>query len=276
MIRDTFFSMPRFVKLCRKEMVENWKTNLLRFVLMYGVLAIAFIWNAYLSYRYASPGSYVSREKDVVIFGCVAFVWGVVIMGTLSASFIMERMKTKTNREAMLMLPATMFEKYISRWLIFTIGAVAAFLIAYKLADWSRVLVYTIAYPENNAIAQVPLSHLVGETDYWTLFKDNQMFMMAIGGYCFIQSIFVLGSSIWPKNAFIKTFAVGVAITLVYLLIGTLLFNSFVARHPSVNGIFMSAETMETLTTFLFLGCALFNWVLAYFRFKESEIINRW
>lgn len=25
MIRDTFFSAPRFVNLCRKEMVESWK-----------------------------------------------------------------------------------------------------------------------------------------------------------------------------------------------------------------------------------------------------------
>ena len=31
MIRDTFFSAPRFVNLCRKEMVESWKANLLRF-----------------------------------------------------------------------------------------------------------------------------------------------------------------------------------------------------------------------------------------------------
>ena len=30
MIRDTFFSAPRFVNLCRKEMVESWKANLLR------------------------------------------------------------------------------------------------------------------------------------------------------------------------------------------------------------------------------------------------------
>ncbi len=276
MIRDTFFSMPRFVELCRKEMVENWKTNLLRFVLMYGVLAIALVWNAYLEYRYASPGSYVSREKSVVVFGCVTFIWGIVIMGTLSASFIMERMKTKINREAMLMLPATMFEKYISRWLIFTVGAVVAFLIAYKLADWSRVLIYTIAYPENDVIAQVPLSHLVGKTGYWTAFRDNQEFVMGIGGYCFIQSLFVLGGAIWPKNAFIKTFAVGVAITLIYMLIGTLLFHSFLAHRPSVNAVFMSDETMKTLMTFFFLSCALFNWVLAYFRFKESEIINRW
>ena len=39
MIRDTFFSAPRFVNLCRKEMVESWKANLLRFVMMYGIMA---------------------------------------------------------------------------------------------------------------------------------------------------------------------------------------------------------------------------------------------
>lgn len=37
MIRDTFFSAPRFVNLCRKEMGESWKANLLRFVMMYGI-----------------------------------------------------------------------------------------------------------------------------------------------------------------------------------------------------------------------------------------------
>ena len=36
MIRDTFFSAPRFVNLCRKEMVESWKANLLRFVMYNG------------------------------------------------------------------------------------------------------------------------------------------------------------------------------------------------------------------------------------------------
>ena len=39
MIKDTFFSLPRFINLCRKEMVENWKSNVLRMVLMYGVMA---------------------------------------------------------------------------------------------------------------------------------------------------------------------------------------------------------------------------------------------
>jgi len=40
MIKDTFFSLPRFMNLCRKEMVENWRPNVLRMVLMYGVMAV--------------------------------------------------------------------------------------------------------------------------------------------------------------------------------------------------------------------------------------------
>lgn len=111
MIRDTFFSAPRFVNLCRKEMVESWKANLLRFVMMYGIMAIAFVWNGYFRYNYLSASSWTDQDP-IWNFELGAFVWALVIMGLLSASFIMERMKTKTNRIAMLMIPATMFEKF--------------------------------------------------------------------------------------------------------------------------------------------------------------------
>ena len=39
-MKDTFFSLPRFMNLCRKEMVEGWRSNVLRMVLMYGVMAV--------------------------------------------------------------------------------------------------------------------------------------------------------------------------------------------------------------------------------------------
>ncbi len=41
MIRDTFFSLHRFVNVCRKEMVEDWKSLYSgRSVMVYGMLAI--------------------------------------------------------------------------------------------------------------------------------------------------------------------------------------------------------------------------------------------
>ena len=57
MIRDTFFSLHRFVNVCRKEMVENWKTYILRSVMVYGMLAIVFVWNGYYQYHNLEAGA---------------------------------------------------------------------------------------------------------------------------------------------------------------------------------------------------------------------------
>lgn len=277
MIRDTFFSMPRFVNLCRKEMVESWRTNLLRFVMMYGIMAIAFVWSAYFEYKY--PERLLNsglKDDSIWIFVLVAFLWAIVIMGILSASFVMERMKSKTNRTAMLMTPATMFEKFFSRWLVFTFGFLIVFLIAFKLADFTRVGIYLMCYPElKGIIAPAPLSHLVGDEQYWTAFPDCKAFMAGVSAYFFTQSLFVLGSTIWPKNAFVKTFAALVVIVIVYVSVGAALTKAFFTGNGFSEPIF-SDDTLMILMTITFLALALFNWVLAYFRFKESEIINRW
>ena len=275
MIRDTFFSAPRFVNLCRKEMVESWKANLLRFVMMYGIMAIAFVWNGYFRYNY--PQGMIDRgvEQDPIwYFELTIFLWAMVIMGLLSASFVMERMKTKTNRIAVLMTPATMFEKFLSRWLVFTFG----FLIAFKLADWTRVMIYMVSYPElKGVIASAPLSYLGNSGYYWTGLQTWDGLLMALSGYFFAQSIFVLGSSIWPRNSFVKTFSAVIVIIIVYVAIGSLLAKIlFEGRGGYGVHQTMSDEAMMHLSTAVFFAMAVFNWIVAYFRFKESEIINRW
>lgn len=280
MIRDTFFSMSRFVSLCRKEMVESWKANMLRVVLMYGIMAIAFVWNGYFQYNYPERLLHRGATTDPAwTFVLIIFLWAVIIMGLLSASFIMERMKSKTNRIAMLMTPATMFEKFFSRWLVFTFGFLIVFLIAFKLADWTRVLVYMVSYPElKDIIAATPLSHLLGDTnEYWTAFQTREGFMLGVSVYFFAQSLFILGSAIWPKNAFVKTFSAIVIISIVYVLVGVTL-TKIVYESRGIHGVnqSMSDDMMMNLSIVFFFVLSIFNWVVAYFRFKESEIINRW
>ena len=63
MIKDTFFSLPRFMNLCRKEMVENWKSNVLRMVLMYGVMAVVMVWNGYFKYRYHNTAYFIRHAN---------------------------------------------------------------------------------------------------------------------------------------------------------------------------------------------------------------------
>ena len=277
MIKDTFFSLPRFMNLCRKEMVENWKSNVLRMVLMYGVMAVVMVWNGYFEYRYCHSGQI---EDPAWTFLLVVFIWSLWGFGCLSASFTMEKMKTKTSRTSMLMVPATPFEKFFSRWFVFTVVFLVIFLISYKLADYTRFIIYSLAYPEEkDFIIPVDLSHLVGERKtYYTLCRTGLQFGALLSAYFFVQSLFVLGSSIWPKNSFLKTFASGTVIAIVYFLLAVFMSKMFLenGNYYSEN-VFtgMSEDTAMSIMIVVGIFFTLMNWTLAYLRFKESEIVNR-
>ncbi|MEL5895004.1 hypothetical protein AAE250_16115 [Bacteroides sp. GD17] len=276
MISDTFFSLSRFVSVCRKEMVENWKPYVLRSVMVYGVLAILFIWNGYYTYKFA--GSYSAGETDPMwVFESVLFLCGLFAWGCISASFTMERMKTKTSRLVVLMTPATMFEKFFSRWLLATFGFLVVYLIAFKMADWTRVAVYTVAYPQLDIVSSFPLWEFCTNTgSFYDASVENGQALMFISGYFFAQSFFLLGSVVWPKNALVKTFAAGICIVIVYVLVAIACIKAVVPHDLNISGGDISeVAARNTVITINFIF-VFFNWVLAYFRFKESEIINRW
>lgn len=279
MIKDTFFSASRFMNLCRKEMVENWKSHVLRVAMMYGVMAIAFVWNGYLEYKpFLSTLPKHSPENDPAwSFVLRAFVVFLIIFGMLSASFTMEKMKTKTSRLQVLMTPATPFEKYFSGWLLSTLVYIIVFLIAFKLADYTRVLVYmryAAVYPDLKVIAPVDLGWLVAIPRFNSPFDTADAALGAISAYFFFQSCFVLGSAIWPKNSFIKTVAAGIIIIIVYVLVVAFFAKSLLPEHFNYNPD-IEERTIKIIAATVAMCFAVGNWMLAYFRFKESEIINR-
>ena len=61
MMRDRFFSMPRFLDYCQKDLVENWRTNVLRLVVMYGAPSLGV------------PGPIGSQFGGVPVWGCTQF-----------------------------------------------------------------------------------------------------------------------------------------------------------------------------------------------------------
>ena len=200
-MKDTFFSLPRFMNLCRKEMVENWRSNVLRMVLMYGVMAVVLVWNGYFQYRYHDSAYFIrhtnANADPAWGFILMAFLWFLFVFGCLSASLVMEKMKNKTSRLSTLMTPCTPFEKFFSRWLVSTIVFLVVFLIAFKLADYTRVLVYSLIYPDvKEVILPVDLGDLVGSGKRWFLFNETYQLILVLSIYCFVQSLFVLGSSV--------------------------------------------------------------------------------
>ena len=282
MIKDTFFSLPRFINLCRKEMVENWRSNVLRMVLMYGVMAVVLVWNGYTQYNYHDSVYFIRHANTDPAWGFIlmAFLWFLFVFGCLSASLVMEKMKNKTSRLSTLMTPSTPFEKFFSRWLISTIVFLVVFLIAFKLADYTRVSIYSLIYPDaKGAILPVNLGYLVGSGKRWFLFNETYELIFVLSIYCFIQSLFVLGSSVWPKNSFLKTFVAVTIIVLIYVVVGiavgNMLFNGSHNRDCSYIFSSITEQQAFNLASIAFVLFALVNCTLAYFRFKESEIIQR-
>lgn len=284
MLKDTFFSPTRFICLCRKEMVENWKANLLRVVVLYGVMAIILVWNGYFQYdNYQQSYFFELYTKKGVDpawgFTSFAFLWFLWGFGCLAASFSFENMKRKTTRLSTLMVPATNFEKYFSRWAIYTVVYLVVFLIAFKLADYTRVWIYSLSYPKVDVISSYKLSSLVGENISESsasryLFENPFALWAALAFYLFTQSVFILGSTVWPKNAFLKTFAAVAVIVIIYILTGVGIAKSLYEPGVSYPPLLDKDHTLM-LIAWASTILAIFNWVLGYFRFKESEIIHR-
>ena len=92
--------------MCRRELLEPWKTHLLRFVACYAVLAVILVGYGMETYNHLSPGTPLEYSHALMQFFMVIFY----AMGMLFASSFMERMKTKTGRIAFLITPASAFE----------------------------------------------------------------------------------------------------------------------------------------------------------------------
>ena len=273
-MKDTFFSFPRFANYFRKVLVEDRKRLLQRIITVFGLLVVfgAIISDScYQHYMEALKIGIVRNEIDPAIDGLMPlFVFGLFIGCALSASFIMEPMSSKTARIYALMLPATSFEKYFVRWFIYTIGYLVVYYFLFLLVDVMRVCVFSVVYPEIDIITFLnPYAEIVA-------LRDDVPLGFIVSLYLLLQSIFVLGSSLWPKYAFLKTFTAYTILGMAFSAFFAGLMNLFNRPGNSYVMPVLSEDTLFLIATCGVMMVTLFFWWLAYKRFKEMEVVNRW
>lgn len=273
-MKDTFFSFPRFANYFKKVLVEDRKRLLQRIITVFGLLVVfgAIISDScYQHYMEALKIGIVRNEIDPAIDGLMPlFVFGLFIGCALSASFIMEPMSSKTGRIYALMLPATSFEKYFVRWFIYTIGYLVVYYLLFLLVDVMRVCVFSVIYPEIDIITFLnPYAEIVA-------LRDDAPLGFIVSLYLLLQSIFVLGSSLWPKYAFLKTFTAYTILGMAFSAFFAGIMNLF--NRPGNSYIMpeLSDDTLFLIATCGVMMVTLFFWWLAYKRFKEMEVVNRW
>jgi hypothetical protein len=120
---NNFFSFSRIAMVMKREIMENWKTNLYRLIGIYAAFALVMILHMWtMSSGRSSQISFTTYCSNIM--GTFVFIIGIASIAY--AANIMENMITKEKRIAFLMLPATMIEKFVARFLIVTVGMAAA------------------------------------------------------------------------------------------------------------------------------------------------------
>lgn len=249
-----------------KYMRENAKSLLIKYAALLGALIVVALWIGY-NYNIGDIvyNGYTNDRAHSSELGIFTFLF--VIFSLASASGTMYMMRSKESRLSTLMTPAPMMSKFLVAWIFNVPVAVALFICFGYVADYLRYLLYS-SINGNESFIIAPFSFAT----YNIPSEVIQIFFMFIMAG---QAIFVLGSTIWPNKAVIKTVIASVVIFWIYAALVVLgmrlsgpqisVINNFLDEEPSMAKLWVADIVFS-----------LFIYAVAYFRFKESEIINRW
>lgn len=286
---ETTFSMTRIQHIMRRDLIENWKSNL------YGLLGIfaacffpmlGFLWSAERWTEEGYPEVYSFERFCGNMLGIIGLVVSVAMI--YYASRIMKCMDNKEKRISYLLLPATKLEKFFSRALFVTVGTALMILVALLALELTHYLLLPLfdlpavySQPMLVEVFSMRWAHAsvdaAGEPVYsWWLMQ------LLVWIFClWNHSLFILGGSFWYKHPFLKTIGACLAITILGgILFANLAEGGFLARFSdwmqehyqdtpqTVNGLL----TIISVVFFLF---TVFNWWLSYRLFTRSEVVKR-
>ena len=281
MIMNNTFNIKRFGLAFRKDLIENGKRYLLMFLTLLGIMTIITTYASWLYYNEPRNTNYYNNlNKDLLNYLSLIFI----AAGIWFASTFANPMNSKLKSISFLVNPASNLEKFLIRWIITTIGFITVFFVALWIADFTRVAICTVTFRE--LIDFLDITKLIGpdnEPVYQEYVVPKSIFLLFLNLYFLFQSIFLLGSTFWEKASFIKTFSAVAAIITAFIFICRWTILLFYGNLRGFENVMLSFEinrTMSELQAFSIISIimAVFTlafWILAFFRIKESEIINR-
>lgn len=289
---SNYISLPRISHLLKKELYEKRKTLILRSVILIAILSTATLFiGQENSWRYDNIADSINRDinntyipdsyelsydphikshgvptdraiNDTIIF----FMFAFPITMALGASFAFESMASKRKKIAFLMTPATTLEKYITQFVIYTFGIAVLFFVSCFIAELVRYLVFSAIYPGYGIIQMISVDDILDFIRH----RPMPIFTYLMGT-TLASALFFLGSAIWPRLSFIKTFGVLSAIFFSNLFLGMAIY-SFPCIFESALG---EEDLIFNFVNSTFIIISIFCFTMAYFRLRESEIIQR-
>lgn len=258
MEHHSLFHPKRFALLLRNDLFRHY-----RLLLMGAGTVAAIYFIATLPPLIFSHHS-IDYDFHSGFFPAVLYIGGLL----LSAAAFSEIHKAPKNT-AFFLLPATTFEKFVSRLLLTTIGFIVFAGIFYLLLN----------------LISLVITQLFTFQRFPVLKLFSKEIILVMGIYLVAQSLFLFGSIYFKSHAFMKT-----GLALYGLAVPTALFSAIIFRivyhdffhHMQFMDDYLAhdfiyledfSKTLFSIAKYLFwLVLAPFFWILSYIRLGEKEV----
>ena len=250
---NNIFSPARFGRLVIKYLTED--RIRIRYILVTSLVAVM-VFAFFVGFMNIYNG-HVRIDEEL---GYFTFL--IVVLGLVITSGVFRSMSDPVTALRTLMVPASQFEGFLVRWIAVVPGFIIWMLLCCFFADAVRMLIGLILTDEGHML---PWGDIFSGSYAAVFWPENNLYYFLLT-YFFSQSFFLLGSIVWKRRHFQKTFIALSFITLVYFLSGVVF-----------SGFYGSVGNLSVGLSVAFAIIAIFvNYALTYLRFRESDIINRW
>lgn len=258
---DSIFSPARCGRMIKKYMMENRATLVMTAIFTAAVMLLIAMINGIASCGDSDPSGGVDDE---IGFMLLAFSFN----GCIIASTVFRQMWDKNQATALLMTPASAFEQSLARWIF--IGPVYMLwtLVCSMVADTLKYVLFK--WVLGKSAAAIPWMDMLCISKP----EDVVYLYMVLMIFAVTQSFFFLGSIVWRKNAFFKTFFVVFVLFFIYFIPSAIVADNYTNNMP-IN-VSLPRDLLCAPFQILMWLTLIINYTLTVMRLRESEIIHRW
>ena len=203
------FDIERFFNTLKLDIATNWRRFSFAFFGALACLFCMFVLTLSDYKDYLDPSIHNEALNGMATCSYVCLMFYSILCGGL----MFNNMKTKQRRISFLMLPASNLEKFLSRWLMSTVGAFLVFLVALLVADIGRAVIGIIMGLNPHGSVFLSFFGIGFEGIPKVLSYIGDMFVSGRGDYffyilsCFVvaQAVFVLGGALFRRHAVLLT-----------------------------------------------------------------------
>lgn len=253
---DSIFSPARCGRLIKKYMMENRATLVMTAIFTAVVMLLIAMINGIASCGDSDPSGGVDDE---IGFMLLAFSFN----GCIIASTVFRQMWDKNQATALLMTPASAFEQCLVRWIVIVPVYMLWTLVCSMVADTLKYVLFK--WVLGKSAAAIPWMDMLCISKP----EDVVYLYMVLMIFAVTQSFFFLGSIVWRKNSFFKTF-----FFFIYFIALGIVADCYTNNMP-IN-VSLPRDLLSAPFQILMWLTLIINYTLTVMRLRESEIIHRW